>query len=105
MKSKNKALAGHVQYSSPWDVQHTGPSDMPEVVENSFGFGLFSQDDTCTPAGGVTLSECRGQDCKRKSMDSTAVCDMGPQKRMRCHMSLEVTPSGLLCIVCIPVTV
>lgn len=50
-----------------------------------------------------TLSECHASSCKRKRMDLEDASKTGLQKRVRYHMDLEVMPSGLLRIVCIPV--
>ena len=93
----------HIQYRLPLDVQHIGSSNVPHISKTSSEVGLSSWNDTCTCVGGVTLSECHASSCKRKRMDLEDASKTGLQKRVRYHMDLEVMPSGLLRIVCIPV--
>ena len=103
MKSQTDKDPEHAQYLSSLDVEHTVPSSVLRFHESSSTVGLVSDDDTCMCAGGVALFECGASSCKRKRTDFEEVCEMGLQKKTRCHMDLEVMPSGLLYIVCIPV--
>ncbi|PWA48597.1 hypothetical protein CTI12_AA489050 [Artemisia annua] len=90
MKSQNDLVPEHVQYPSPLDVEHIGPSNVSQFSKTPLGKGLATQDDTCRCLKGVALSECDTSTCKRKRMDSEDVCDMGLQKKV--HVSVSAVP-------------
>ena len=64
-------------------AQHRIAPEVAQSVHNSLPIGSFSHDDECVSVGGGTLSESNGRDCKRMSVDSTADCETGSQKRLR----------------------
>ncbi|PWA48399.1 hypothetical protein CTI12_AA491360 [Artemisia annua] len=105
MKSQIERVGGRVGCSSSVGAQHHVAPKVAQSVHGSLPIGSFSQDDACVSLGGGTLSESNARDCKRKSVDSTADCETGSQKRLRCHTTLGPTPSGLFGIDCMPVMV